>query len=264
MSRVFINYRTEDEEASATLIERDLSRRFGSDEIFRASKSIKPGDDFARAILRAVRRADALLAVIGPRWLEARDRRGQRRIDDRSDWTRREITEAFTNGVLVIPVLVNDAPRLSAAVLPRALRQLVNCQYRRLSHRNADADLDQLAHAVSEAIPELTGSDVQVSNPGSGHVRNRIGDVHGTSIQTNDYKDRRRGMSGNVSGRTVGTVIGESHGPVNTGGGAQYNAPQFHGDGAAYVAGDNSGGIHTDSERRGRSGRHTESREDDV
>jgi hypothetical protein len=34
----FVSYRTDDEPGSAALIERELSRRFGSDNVFRASR----------------------------------------------------------------------------------------------------------------------------------------------------------------------------------------------------------------------------------
>jgi TIR domain len=82
---VFVNYRTGDEEASATLIERALSRQFGSKEIFRVSKAIQPGGGFEREIITAVRRSRALLAVIGPRWLTAQDGNGGRALDRRAD-----------------------------------------------------------------------------------------------------------------------------------------------------------------------------------
>jgi len=55
--RVFINYRNEDEPFGAVLVDHELSVRFGEDRVFRASRSIRPGEDFATAILSAVRRS---------------------------------------------------------------------------------------------------------------------------------------------------------------------------------------------------------------
>jgi hypothetical protein len=154
--RVFINYRTGDGEASAALLDRELSRRFGSDKIFRASKAIPPGEDFERVILKAVRRCDVLLAVIGLHWLGSRDERGRRPIDDPADWTRREILEAFRCGVTVIPVLVGRlTERLRAGDLPAELAELARCQYVRLDHRTAEADLDHLAEVLVKRVPGL-------------------------------------------------------------------------------------------------------------
>ncbi|MFC7739822.1 toll/interleukin-1 receptor domain-containing protein [Nocardiopsis composta] len=155
MNSVFVNYRSSDEEASATLIERELSARFGADEIFRAGKSIRPGEDFERALLRAVHRCDLLLAVIGPRWLDAPGAAGGRALDDPDDWTRREIAEAFAYGITVVPVLVGDAGRLPAGSLPEDIAPLERCQYRRLNHRNAEADIELLAETVAELVPGL-------------------------------------------------------------------------------------------------------------
>src|SRR3954470_5241067 len=95
MFRVFINYRTDDEADIAALIKNDLSHRFGSAKIFRGSESIRPGANFERELLRAVRRSDVLLAVISPKWLDIQSTAGKRKIDDPADWTRREILEAF-------------------------------------------------------------------------------------------------------------------------------------------------------------------------
>jgi hypothetical protein len=156
VSLVFINYRTGDEESTATLIERELSDRFDSGQIFRASKSILPGSDFEPAILAAVRSSRALVAVIGSRWLEARDKSGNRRLDDKLDWTRREIVEAFRSGSLIIPILVGrQTPLLTADQLPDDLRQLATRQYLRFDHRDPDAGIDRLCAELVRLVPEL-------------------------------------------------------------------------------------------------------------
>jgi TIR domain len=172
VSSVFINYRTNDEEGSATLIETELSHRFGSDEIFRASKSIPAGDDFERVIMRAVRRSEVLLAVIGPRWLTATDQCGRRSIDLEDDWTRREILEAFRCEIRVIPVLVGGAQRLSPADLPAELTTLAGRQYVRLNHRNAAPDLASLAAILTSLVPDLKDQTVPARPPAPGMTNN--------------------------------------------------------------------------------------------
>jgi hypothetical protein len=150
MPAAFINYRTGDGEATATLFERELSRRFGAEKIFRASQGVQLGSDFELEILEAVRRSSVLLAVVGPRWLYAQDESGRRLLDKRSDWTRREIIEAFACNVRVIPVLIGSTPRLISHQLPAPLQPLARCQYLRFDHRDADAGIQRLGDTLGE------------------------------------------------------------------------------------------------------------------
>ena len=155
MPAVFINYRTGDEEASAALIERELSRRFGSAKIFRAEKSIAPGDDIETTIMEAVRHCKALVAVIGPRWLTATGPDGRHAIDSHDDWTRRELVEARRHGVRVIPLLIGKVGCLTRSDVPSALGWLPGCKYLRLNYRDLDGCLDRLAEQLTELVPAL-------------------------------------------------------------------------------------------------------------
>jgi len=91
-----------------------------------------------------VRSARVLLVVIGPRWLTATAPTGRRRIDDPADWIRRELAEAFTAGVRVIPVLTDQAQMPTEAELPADIAALSRCQYRRLRHHDSTADLARI------------------------------------------------------------------------------------------------------------------------
>ena len=53
-----------------------MSSHFGADHTFIDVDHIDPGDDFARTIDERMRRADVVLALIGPRWLTATDADG--------------------------------------------------------------------------------------------------------------------------------------------------------------------------------------------
>ncbi|GLY89485.1 toll/interleukin-1 receptor domain-containing protein [Actinoallomurus iriomotensis] len=202
MTTVFVNYRTSDEENTAALLEHALSERFASNVFFRVSKSIKPGDDFEKELLRGVCRSSALLAVIGPRWLEVRDEHGVREIDKESDWVRREIVTAFDLGIRVIPVLIGEARPLPEDALPTELERLATCQYVRLRSRDLEADLDRLAIALTELVPDL--HDAKVISPAArtvdqAHGDARVGlragtvfgDVHFGDFPTREERDGR-------------------------------------------------------------------------
>jgi hypothetical protein len=140
---VFINYRGEDSYSYGALLHSELCRHFGQELVFLDSESIPAGADYAEQLLERVRQAHVVLAVISTRWLAAAGP-GGRRIDDPADWTRRELVEAFAAGVRVIPVLTDEAQLPTEAQLPEDLRALGRCQFRRLRHRDASADVARL------------------------------------------------------------------------------------------------------------------------
>ncbi|MGW9207376.1 toll/interleukin-1 receptor domain-containing protein [Embleya sp. NPDC055664] len=249
MPDIFVNYRTGDEEATAALVDHELSRRFGSERVFRAGKSIEPGRRFPQALITALRRSSVLLAVIGSGWMEARAAQGGRALDDPEDWTRREIIEALESGSLVIPVLVGRAVRLERELLPPALADLADHQYRRLDHRNIEVGLAQLGNNLAELVPQLAAADRDRCRDGEarGDTDMAVEKEYFRGVQTraHDVRHTQRGGIGNLVGDLSGTFISEPQAPVHTGTGDQYNAPRFSGDntGLNYTAGDSSGTI---------------------
>jgi hypothetical protein len=232
---VFINYRTKDGKETAYVIDQGLSGRFGTDSIFRAPKSIEPGANYIDALVNGVRRSSVLLALIGPDWLNAPDRKrpDRRALDGAEDWVRREIEEAFACGVLVVPILLGrHTEQLERQHLPSPLAGLADCQYLRFSLRNAESDLAHLGDRLTKQVPALAALDkspatAEAPDPSDSlTVRNR----------------GQRGGIGNVGGN-VGTFVNESKAPLHTGSGDQISN-QINGDGTNHLAGDNHGGIH--------------------
>ena len=214
MPGVFINYRTGDGDEAAALIGERLADRFGAELVFRASRSIPPGADFADELLRAVRSSTVLLAVMGPGW--SRDLQ----LRDEDDWVRREILTAFDQGVQVIPVLKGrKTDRLKQADLPAELTRLADVQSLRLDMASATADVNHIGDVLAELVPPLRAADRQAGHPPDSSAQQ-------------------------AAERGGHTVITGSHGPVHTGSGSIYQDSQhLSGDGAAYIAGDNHGGI---------------------
>jgi hypothetical protein len=226
MHLVFINYRTGDGDEAAALLEKYLSERFGSRMVFRAAKSIAPGEPYPQALLNAARRCAVLLAVMGAAWAQ------HPQLRDEADWVRREILEAYANGIPVVPVLKNRAGRLNARDLPTELERLADAQSLRLDIRDNETDLARIGDKLTDLVPSLLEADSTRRSPVQGAVQNSSGNVRGTVIQGRD-----------LTGDT-GTVIKGNHGPVHAGQGNIYQGSQhFSGDGATYVQGDNEGGI---------------------
>jgi TIR domain-containing protein len=155
---VFINYRGEDSRSYGALLYTELTRQFGDEHVFLDAESIPAGADHARELVGRVRSARMLLAVIGPRWLSATDPTGRRRIDDPTDWIRRELAEAFTAGVRIIPVLTDQAELPGDTDLPADIAALSRCQYRRLRYREPHADLSRIVTDLTSLDPALAES----------------------------------------------------------------------------------------------------------
>ncbi|MFJ4962658.1 toll/interleukin-1 receptor domain-containing protein [Streptomyces sp. NPDC088729] len=234
MPLIFVNYRTDDEEATATLVDRELSRVFGSENVFRASKSIGPGSRFPQELLTAVRRSSVMLAVIGPRWLAAAGSGDRSPLEDENDWTRREIREALETGAVVIPLLVGGAKRLRSEDLPAEIGDLADCQYRRLNHRNAEADLGGLADDLVRLLPELAaaarsnGHRSPAATPDGGREGDAGGGAGASRVRAREIQHRQRGGIGNINGDFSGTFLSEPRGPVHTGSGHLYHAREQH------------------------------------
>jgi hypothetical protein len=219
MPEVFINYRTGDGDEAAALIGERLSDRFGAELVFRASRSIRPGEAFPEELLQAVRCSPVLLAVMGPDW--SRDVR----LGDANDWVRREILTAIEHGARVIPVLRGrKTDRLKMADLPPELAGLADVQSLRLDMATATADVERIGDVLAELVPALRAAD---------RTANRRADA-----------GARHEAQSAASRTSAGSVITGSSGPVHTGSGSIYQDSQhLSGDGAAYIAGDSHGGI---------------------
>jgi hypothetical protein len=125
MPRVFISYRRDDTRATAGRIYDHLADAFGASNVFIDVEAVPPGVDFRQYLDDLIRSCDVVLAIIGPRWATLSDEAGRRRLADPGDFVRLEIEAALAAGMLVIPVLVDDAAMPHPGELPSSLRDLV-------------------------------------------------------------------------------------------------------------------------------------------
>jgi hypothetical protein len=89
--QIFISYRRDDSSWVAGRIYDRLSSHLAANQIFMDVDKIDPGVDFIDAIEKSVGSCDALIAVIGRRWLISADEEGRRRVDKPEDFVRIEI-----------------------------------------------------------------------------------------------------------------------------------------------------------------------------
>lgn len=149
---IFVSYRREDaKHAAGRLVDR-LVAAVGRDKLFMDVDNIEPGLDFVKVLNDQVARADVLLALIGPNWLDARDPRGVRRLDNPDDFVRIEIEAALARDIRIVPVLLDGAQMPGADALPSSLHALARRQAVRISHERFAAEADGLAGSLKRAL----------------------------------------------------------------------------------------------------------------
>ena len=151
--RVFLSYRREDSAAHAGRLADALRERLGADGVFLDVAAIRPGTDFTAAIDDALGSTDAVLVVIGPRWLSAAGDDGRPRLADPQDYVRREVAGALGSGLPVVPVLVGGASLPAAGDLPDELTALARRQAFVLDDTTWHRDVDGLLDSLTGAAP---------------------------------------------------------------------------------------------------------------
>jgi hypothetical protein len=157
---VFISYRRSDSDVAAGRLADDLTERLGPGRVFRDIESLEAGEDFPKALDRALDSCAAVIVLIGPRWATATNDRGERRLDDPNDWVRLEIARTLQRDIRVIPVLVS-ATMPKESELPADLAPLVRRHAVDLTDRHWKQDVEELAQAL-ERIP---GFGARVATP---------------------------------------------------------------------------------------------------
>lgn len=150
---IFLSYRRDDSAPWAGRIYERLSQDIDRRLIFMDVDNIPPGHDFVEVLDERVAGCEVFLCVIGPRWSEARNPEGRRRIDDPNDFVRIEVESALAHGKRVIPLLVDGAQMPLAQSLPESLRPLVRRNAVELTHARFGRDIATLLEALPKAAP---------------------------------------------------------------------------------------------------------------
>jgi hypothetical protein len=164
VASVLVSYRRGDASGYARRLSQELGHpQHGIDVLLDADRVV-PGEDVVAAVDEAIERCEAVLAVIGPRWLTETDQHGRRELDLASDHVRIELEAAQRRGVMVIPVLVGGAAMPEAEELPAALQWLARRSPLELRDAFWQSDLEELRRTLRP---------VAVTPGGTGRPRRR-------------------------------------------------------------------------------------------
>jgi hypothetical protein len=120
------------------------------------------GRDFRKAIDESVANCGVLLAMIGPAWLDEKNEKGERRLDDPGDFVRVETASALRRGIPVVPVLLRGAKMPRSDQLPDDLKELSYRNCVELTHARWKSDVQVL---VSGLRSLLNSTDSKTSEP---------------------------------------------------------------------------------------------------
>ena len=129
MAGVFISYRRDDSAGFAGALERDLASRLGPELVFMDIKDIEGGTEFPVAIDEALKSSEVVIVLIGSRWLDARDGRGNRRLEKPDDFVRQEVARALESSARVVPLLLDGTQLPAADQLPSDLVRLTTARH---------------------------------------------------------------------------------------------------------------------------------------
>ena len=151
MSKIAISYRRSDSQDITGRIFDRLVEHFGKDTVFRDIDNIRPGIDFRKQIADALRTAEVLVVVVGPRWL-GRSKGGEVRMENEADPVRIEVETALGRGIPVIPLLVGGSTMPTTTQLPISLRDFA---YRHAVTVDGGRDFDHHVAGLVRALDEL-------------------------------------------------------------------------------------------------------------
>lgn len=179
MSKIVISYRRSDSDVFAGRIRDRLAARFGEDSIFIDVDNIPFGTDFRVHIQGELAKADAILVVVGHKWLGAGKGIHARIMDD-TDPVRIEVEAALGKGIPIIPVLVGNTVMPKVEQLPESLKKFAFINAATVAtgrdfHRDLDrviGTLDKILGLPLDAEAHAATTSTAVSS-GSGAIQPR-------------------------------------------------------------------------------------------
>jgi hypothetical protein len=151
-SGIFISYRRDDSAGHVGRLHDGVAAHFGADRVFLDIGDIRHGEDFVKAIEKAVSSSVVLVVVIGRQWLSIVDKNGQRRLDNPHDFVRQEIAIALQRGIKIVPALVQGAAMPGEDALPPPLVELASRNAIEISDSRWQFDMDRLIETLEDEL----------------------------------------------------------------------------------------------------------------
>jgi hypothetical protein len=123
--------------------------------VFIDIESIPAGVDFVDYLANQVATYHVFLVLIGPEWLDAKDEKGHRRIDNPDDPVAAEIAAALKlSNTRVIPVTIDGARMPKSEELPNSIKLLVRRNGVDVRNPHFRSDVETLVKKISPKPPD--------------------------------------------------------------------------------------------------------------
>ena len=149
---LFLCYRREDTQDAAGRLHDRLVDAYGAERVFMDIDSVPLGIDFVDHVAEQISRCSAVIVMIGKQWLKLKDKRRRRRLDNDDDFVRVEIAAALSQGIPVIPVLVQDVSMPEQELLPENIRPLSRRHGIALSATRWRTDVERLLRELDRLM----------------------------------------------------------------------------------------------------------------
>jgi hypothetical protein len=208
MGSIFVSYRREDGAPYAGRLYDRLSAYFGEARVFMDIDSIDVGNDFAAVLDRTLESCDALIVLIGPRWLTSR-------LDDPHDFVRLEIAAVLKRQIPIIPLLVGGAHMPREDDVPAVLAGLVRRQALTVSDERFHRDVSELIEALGRVgLQKPRPAAANISGKWHASGANSLGHAFTISLELEVMDDRLFGtvdyptgsgaiQDGKIEGETI-------------------------------------------------------------
>jgi hypothetical protein len=161
--KIFISYRRDDSSGVAGRLYDRLAAHFGSENLFMDIDVIPLGANFVDFLSQQVAQTEAMLVLIGPRWIGSKDGAGRQRLANPDDFVRVEIEAALQRNIPVIPVLIDGAQMPRPDELPREMAGLSFRQATEVRHTHFGVDITTLISGIANFI-EAPSASIQANN----------------------------------------------------------------------------------------------------
>lgn len=151
--KIFISYRRSDHPDFVERIRDWFSWRYGRENVFIDFDSIRPASDWESAIRHEISQSDALIVIIGPKWLKLLLNAAKN--PDKVDYVRLEIQLALQEGKVIAPVCIKGARQPKPTDLPEELQSVFKRNFYELNSRlhfldNIERFMDSVEHVIIE------------------------------------------------------------------------------------------------------------------
>jgi uncharacterized RDD family membrane protein YckC len=150
--RIFLSYRRDDVPDAVDRIADRFRERFGKESVFVDIASIEAGKKWRDELIRALDKCDALLIVIGARWLRKAKDGNKLALDNPDDLVRKEISTALSRDISIIPILWGDAKFPSKEALPLEVRGMAEYQAFSIRREHFESDTHLLLERVEAQV----------------------------------------------------------------------------------------------------------------